>query len=247
MELESSTQERCCHYNNYPCMDLEVRQSRRRYLPNHDHVQPLASCFYNSQESCGSFVGCLSESFSADCHRTKCDSRNDLCPASTHSIAIDSPPSVFLVQSGVASCSSLLLPFLGFGFCLTSYLSISHLSLSESGLTLGYGPRHAAPSAVAAQQHAAAPGDSIRRQHLTPPPPPSSTPSCMPGSTLLEWTDRRHALRLRRLAPRDSSPLPLTWLVVYCNSVCTTKTLLDCAAPCSAAWIAQAFSFNLSL
>ena len=107
-----------------------------------------------------SHVGVLwvasSESSSADCHRTKYDSRNDLCPASTHSIAIDSPPSVFLVQSGVASCSSLLLPFLGFGFCLTSYLSISHLSLSESGLTLGYGPRHAAPSAVAAQQRQAA-------------------------------------------------------------------------------------------
>ena len=56
-----------------------------------------------------------SESSSADCHRTKYDSRNDLCPASTHSIAIDSPPSVFLVQSGVASCSSPPSPFLGFG------------------------------------------------------------------------------------------------------------------------------------
>ena len=136
----------------------------------------------------------------------------------------------------MASCSSPWSPFSGVGVsCLTSYLSISHLSLSESGLTLGYGPRHAAPSAVAAQQHAAAPGDSIRRQHLTPPPPPSSTPSCMPGGILLEWTDRRHPLRLRRLAPRDSSPLPLTWLVVYCNSVCTTQhlarlrsTLLGC-------------------
>ena len=112
-------------------MGLEMRHCRRRYLPDHDHVQPLASCFYNSQESCGSFVGCLSESFSADCHRTKYDSRNDLCPASTHSIAIDSPPSVFLVQSGVASCSPPLLPFFGFGLCLTSYLSISLLSLCE--------------------------------------------------------------------------------------------------------------------
>jgi hypothetical protein len=79
-------------------------------------------------------VGCLSESFSADCHRTKYDSRNDLCPASTHSIAIDSPPSVFLVQSGVASCSSLLPLFLGVRV-LFNILPLYQPSLSVSGLT----------------------------------------------------------------------------------------------------------------
>ena len=121
----------------------------------------LASCFYNSQESCGSFVGCLSESFSADCHRTKYDSRNDLCPASTHSIAIDSPPSVFLVQSGVASCSSLLLPFLGFGFCLTSYLSISHLSLCEWPDIRLWAQTRCPLCGSSATTQAAAPGDSL--------------------------------------------------------------------------------------
>ena len=145
-------------------MGLEMRHCRRRYLPDHDHVQPLASCFYNSQESCGSFVGCLSESFSADCHRAKYDSRNDLCLASTHSIAIDSPPSVFLVQSGVASCSSPLLPFFGFGAVLTSYLSISHLSLCEwPDIRLW------------AQTRCRLCGSSATT--------PSSTPSGMPGST----------------------------------------------------------------
>ena len=53
----------------------------------------------------------------------------------TPCLAIDSPPSGFLVQSGVASCSSPPSPFLGFGVSV-NILPLYQPSLSMSGLTL---------------------------------------------------------------------------------------------------------------
>ena len=170
----------------------------------------------------------------------------------------------------MASCSSPWSPFSGVGvFLLTSYLSISHLSLCEwpdirlwaqtrcplcgsSATTCGGTRRQhkatAPDTAATAKQHAKRHARQYARQHTTQHASPYKIDRRLArkpvnglqrlarlGSTLLEWTDRRHALRLRRLAPRDSSPLPLTWLVVYCNSVCTTQhlarlrsTLLGC-------------------
>ena len=130
MELESLIQERCCHYNLFTIAwvwKCDTAADATFQIMIMFNLPLLASTTLKS-----SHVGVLwdasSESSSADCHRTKYDSRNDPCPASTHSIAIDSPPSVFLVQTGVASCSSPPFPFLVVGVSV-SILSLCHLSL----------------------------------------------------------------------------------------------------------------------
>ena len=135
MELESSTEERCCHYKFihlawvWKCDTVADATFQSMIMFN---LPLLASTTLRSH------VGVLwvasSESSSADCLRTKYDSRNDLCPASTPSIAIDSPPSVFLVQTGVASCSSPPFLFLVFGASV-SILPLYQPSLSVSDLT----------------------------------------------------------------------------------------------------------------